>query len=1048
MQEGIYEQLINQMIHEEIKRLPIENYHLASEVLPRKQAAFLLSQYFSRILKKALGYLKDQDKDKTAFQQIELANKLIKVLANELENQGIEENLIVTEGKILKAVIKKLNFPYPKIEEHIQSLYPLSGLSESELFTGNKSGISLESEIRKEIQSADEIQWIVSFVKYSGIRIFLKDLEEHTRKGRVFKLITTTYMGATDPKAIEALANLPNTEIKISYNNSQERLHAKAYLFLRNTLFHTGYIGSSNISRTALTSGLEWNLKVTTQEIPHIIDKFQKTFDTYWNDFEFEKYEPKDEGKLRNAILSARGKQNEQKAEVYFDLKPFPFQQEILDRLEIERTQGNYKNLIVAATGTGKTVVAAFDFKKIYKKNPAAKLLFVAHREEILHHALATFRHVLKEQNFGDTWLAGKEPNNYQYVFASVQTLANRIPSLKLDASFYDYIVVDEVHHISADSYRPILANFRPTYLIGLTATPERMDNRDILLDFSNVISAELRLPEALNRKLLCPFHYFGVTDSVDISKVSWSKGRYEKEGLEKIYTEDDRRCSNIYEVCKKYLTDIHDVCCLGFCVSIKHANFMADRFSEYKLKAAALTSQNKQERAELFHKLKTKQINFLFVVDIFNEGIDIPEIDTVLFLRPTESLTIFLQQLGRGLRLNEDKDCLTVLDFVGNSHPEYDFLHKFRGMIGKTSLALKNEIEHDFPHLPLGCSIVLEKRAREIILQNIEQASRSGLSRLKRKIREFNQNSTLPLTLSNFMSVENYSLYDIYCKKNPWYKLMEITGMSKAVKPDVFNTEIILLLRSTWLSTDSASYFKNIIKILNNTFDNSMTHSKFIYLMLFYDIFGQSPKKLKYNSALHGIQDVLTHDHIKEELFDYLNERIRYCECIEKDDVSDALFPLRLHGRYTRNQILVAIGLNTEAKKSSNIEGVAENKELKVEALFVTLDKSKGHYSSSTMYEDYALKEDLFHWQSQNATRPESPKGLSYINHKKLGKKILLFVRERQKNENGIFMAYVYLGPVEIVSYSGSQPMSIIWRLYNDMPPILFNDSRKLAVG
>ena len=289
MTEGIYEQLINQLVISEIDRLSVNDYYIDSTPLPKKEAAFVLSQYFSKVLQKALGFVKEQDD--TPHHQIELANKLIQLLADELKNQGIEKNLINTEGKILTAIFAKLNSPYPNLQEHIQSIFPTSGLSESELFTGNKSGVSLESEIRKEIQSADEVQWIVSFVKFSGLRIFLKDLQEHTARGKKLKLITTTYMGATDAKAIEELARLPNTEIKISYNTKQERLHAKAYLFLRNTQFHTGYIGSSNISRTALTSGLEWNLKVTTQEIPHIIDKFKKTFDTYWNDREFELYE-------------------------------------------------------------------------------------------------------------------------------------------------------------------------------------------------------------------------------------------------------------------------------------------------------------------------------------------------------------------------------------------------------------------------------------------------------------------------------------------------------------------------------------------------------------------------------------------------------------------------------------------------------------------------------------------------------------------------------------------------------------------------------------
>jgi superfamily II DNA or RNA helicase len=1045
MTEGIYEQLINQLVISEIDRLSVNDYYIDSTPLPKKEAAFVLSQYFSKVLQKALGFVKEQDD--TPHHQIELANKLIQLLADELKNQGIEKNLINTEGKILIAIFAKLNSPYPNLQEHIQSIFPTSGLSESELFTGNKSGVSLESEIRKEIQSADEVQWIVSFVKFSGLRIFLKDLQEHTARGKKLKLITTTYMGATDAKAIEELARLPNTEIKISYNTKQERLHAKAYLFLRNTQFHTGYIGSSNISRTALTSGLEWNLKVTTQEIPHIIDKFKKTFDTYWNDREFETYEiSKQQEKLRRAIDEAKGSQSGDRIAAFFEITPFDFQQEILERLLAERANGNYKNLVVAATGTGKTVISAFDFKRFYQSKPGATFLFVAHREEILRQALATYRHILKDQNFGDLWVSSKEPRTYNQVFASVQTLANRLPLLKLSNTFYDYIVVDEVHHIPAKSYRPILTTFSPKILLGLTATPERMDGEDVLLDFSNSISAEIRLPEALNRKLLSPFQYFGLADSVDLTQVSWRKGKYDVGALEKVFTETDRRVLDILNNCEKYLTDINDVCALGFCVSRKHALFMSDKFLEKGLKAAALTSDNAGEREALFTKLQKKEINYLFVVDMFNEGVDIPQIDTVLFLRPTESLTIFLQQLGRGLRLYEGKDCLTVLDFVGNSNPEYDFLHKFKAMIGKTHIAIKDEITRDFPHLPLGCSIVLEKRAKEIIVQNIELASKGGPNKLIRKIREFNTSYTEQLTLSNFLRLENYSLIEVFSKKYTWHALLQKAGIEKH-SVSKFENEITRLTSTTWFSTDSRSYFKVILSLLKDGVSNSQIDPLQL-LMFFYDIFQASPKKLQYSSAIDGISDVLKDTYSKNELILFLEERMKTIECIEKEERTGFHFPLSIHGRYTRSQILVALQLSTEKTQSSNREGVAENKLLNTEALFVTLDKSKGNYSSTTMYEDYAVNETIFHWQSQNSTRPDSPKGLSYINHQKLAKTMLLFVRERNEDENGLTMGYVYVGPVRLQSYTGSQPMSITWELLNPMPPGLLNDSRKLAVG
>src|SRR5690606_22626142 len=256
----------------------------------------------------------------------------------------------------------------------------------------NNVGISLESELRKEILSSDEICWLVSFIKFSGIRIFKKELEEFTGSGKKLKIITTSYMGATEVKAIEYLSSLPNTEIKVSYNSEHERLHAKAYLFLRNSGFNTGYIGSSNISRSALTNGLEWNIKVTTREIGHIIDKFQKTFETYWEDPEFESYHfGIDKGKLSKA-LQRQSSYSTDFISSFFDLKPYPYQEEILLKLQAEREIHNRnKNLLVAATGTGKTVISAFDFKRFKNENPRSTFLFVAHRKEILLQARSTF---------------------------------------------------------------------------------------------------------------------------------------------------------------------------------------------------------------------------------------------------------------------------------------------------------------------------------------------------------------------------------------------------------------------------------------------------------------------------------------------------------------------------------------------------------------------------------------------------------------------------------------------------------------------------------
>jgi len=1042
---GLYEQLINKLIANKLNLLSNEAFFIKSTQLDKEEAARYLSLYLSETIKFALNEIKDEHK---TLKQIELSNKIIQLLITELPGVSLSENLIDNEGKILDAVFSKLDSPFADFNNRIKEITPYTRLSQSELFTGNNVGISLESEIKKEILSSDEICWLVSFIKYSGIRIFKEELEEFTNSGKRLRIITTSYMGATDVKAIEFLSNLKNTEIKVSYNSDHERLHAKAYLFVRNTGFTTGYIGSSNISRSALTNGLEWNLKVTSKEINHIIDKFKKTFETYWVDKDFEPYEfGRDKQKL-SAALKQQKSYDKQSITSFFDLKPFPYQDEILEKLQSERIVHNrYKNLVVAATGTGKTVISAFDYRNFKNNNPRARLLFVAHRKEILEQAQNTFQHILKNANFGELWVDGQEPDNYEFVFASVLTLANQISKLALSPGFYDFIIIDEVHHIAASSYRPILAQFEPQVLLGLTATPERSDGEDILKDFCGVIAAEIRLPEALNRKLLSPFQYFALSDSVDLSKLSWKNGRYEINELTKLYTESDRRVGDILANCDKYLTDVHDVRALGFCVSMEHARYMAEKFNMEGLKADYLTSENSANREPIRERLRNKEINYLFVRDIFNEGVDIPEIDTVLFLRPTESLTIFLQQLGRGLRLAANKDCLTVLDFVGNARPEYDFEHKFRALVGKTQTSIIKEIEDEFPHLPLGCSIVLEKKAKEVVLKNIRAAIGFNRRQLVIKIQNFKHQSTLSLSLKNFIRFQHIDLQLIY-KKDNWKRLCVEAGvLPNFTEPN--ETEITGCIKRL-LRCNSISYLKFLRELIESGFNvgNLSAEQDLMLLMFHYDVWQKAGPQLGFKSIQDSVKQVAQNPVMVSELLEVVNYLISKVDFIEKDIDLNFPLPLKVHSRYNRSEILVATGLHQFDKASSNREGVAANKELNIESLFVTLKKSEKEYSPSTLYDDYAINETLFHWQSQNATTPESAKGLSYINHNSQHKRILLFVREQNDDEFGFTMPYVFLGEADYIKSSGAKPMNIEWQLHEPMPAYIWKESGKLAIG
>ena len=1043
---GLYEQLINKLVANKLDTLDSNQFYISESSLDKEEASQYLSLYLAETIRFALNEIKERDRP---LKQIELSNKIIKLLAHELKNIELTENLLESEGKILEAVFSKSNFPYSNVKDRLKEITPYTRLSQSELFTGNNIGISLESELRKEILSSDEISWLVSFIKYSGIRIFKKELEEFTNSGKKLKIITTSYMGATDVKAVEYLSSLPNTEIKVSYNSEHERLHAKAYLFLRNSGFNTGYIGSSNLSRSALTNGLEWNLKVTTKEVGHIIDKFQKTFETYWEDPEFEFYEKGRDREKLNSALKRQSSYNTNQITRFFDLKPYTYQEEILSKLQSERTiHDRHKNLLVAATGTGKTVISAFDFKRFFAENSNANFLFVAHRKEILEQAQITFQHILRNANFGELWVDGNEPEKYNQIFVSVQTLRNRLRNLKLASDFFDYIIIDEVHHIKAESYRPILQRFDPQILLGLTATPERMDGGDIAEDFHDRIAAEIRLPEALNRKLLSPFQYFALSDTIDLSHVNWRNGRYEIKELTKLYTENDRRISDIIHNCEEYLTDVHDVQALGFCVSQEHARYMAEKFSIAGLKANYLVSSNSSDRELLRTQLLKKEINYLFVVDIFNEGVDIPNIDTVLFLRPTESLTVFLQQLGRGLRLAENKDCLTVLDFVGNARPEYDFEHKFRALVGKTHTSIIREIEDEFPHLPLGCSIVLEKKAKEVILRNIREATEFRRPQLLLKIQKFKHHSTLPLTLNNFLEFHHLELRQIY-KKGSWKRLCADAGViSDFHEPQ--EKELTSCMQKKLIQCNSLSYLKFIQNIISGEVElNLMKDEERIMLLMFhYDVWQEAGAKFNFSDVQESIVSLQKNKNMLQEMQEFTQYLIEKIEFVEKDIDLEFPFPLKLHSRYNREEILAAIGMSTFNKKSSNREGAAFNKKLNVEALFVTLKKTEKEYSPTTMYEDYAVNKTLFHWQSQNSISPNSPKGESYIKHKDLGKKILLFVREQNVDEYGFTMSYTFLGEAEFIKSKGAKPMSVEWKLHEPMPSYILKESQKLAVG
>ncbi|MAB50546.1 MULTISPECIES: DEAD/DEAH box helicase [unclassified Marinobacter] len=1041
-QTGIYEQLITRLVE---NRLDRKQFYVGERQLSSVEASVWLSRFLTNILEFAIGSVPSGDN--RLQEQIELSNQLLMWLKGKVQDDGfLDENLLDSQGKILTALYELENPVASNLKQYVEDVFPLTGLTQSELFSGSNAGLSLESELKREILSADRIYWLVSFIKWAGIRIFRKELETFTTSGRELKIITTSYMGATDAKAVEYLASLPNTEVKLSYNIERERLHAKSYLFLRNTGFHTGYIGSSNLSRSALTNGLEWNLKITSQEIPHIINKSLSTFETYWASDEFEWFDGEAESteKLNRALRQQKGLDDAGIAH-YFEITPFAHQKDILEQLSVERDMHQrFRNLVVAATGTGKTLISAFDFHRFLKAKPNARFLFVAHREEILRQAREAYRGVLRNNTFGELWVGGHLPEHYRQLFVSIQALNNQLAQLNLTEDYYDYIVIDEVHHIAASSYRAVLGHFSPEILMGLTATPERHDGGDILSDFGGVIAAELRLPEAINRRHLCPFQYFGIDDDTDLRTIPWNRGRYDVVQLTNLYTHNQNRVEKILRSLREIATDIDSMKALAFCVSRAHANFMVSQFLLKGIKADVLTSDNAHERHQKQQALRSGQIHVLCVVDIFNEGIDIPEVDTLLFLRPTESLTIFLQQLGRGLRLADGKECCTVLDFVGNSRPEYDFANKFRALVGKSERSITDELKQGFPRAPLGCRIELTKKTQEMVLSNIRQATLT-MNRLVSLVRQFPQHSAQPLTLKNFLTHHPHiDLNELY-RRGSWEELV-----SKAKDENVADESLFKLVKKAIynrvLICDDHQYLLFLKRLCQSGFRWDNTDNRQA-LMCHYDFWQKAGPELEFQSLAQSLAE-LRKSRVDQELVDVLEWKMAKTRHEQPAMPELPDIPLRLHARYSREQILVGFGATTFEHQPPSREGVYVIQEQNIELLFVTLDKNEKQFSPTTMYNDYAINEQLFHWQSQNSARPDRGKGKEYIKHRALNKRLFLFVREQSKDVYGRTMGFVNYGEVEYMSHAGSQPMSITWKLRTSMPSFMWQQAAKLAVA
>lgn len=1048
---GLYEQVINNTLNSELSEVP--EVRKSTAPIDTAEASKVLAQYLTDVVQKELENVQDNGGGIEA--QIQLANEIVSTIQTTTHEPNFALLGVDQRAEQLLALLRDNDPRLAAGKSAKEMVRPETSIAQSSLFTGAIHEPQMYTELKKEIVSADRIDMLVSFIKWSGLRLIMDELRQFTQNGGELRIITTSYMGATDVKAIEELRQLPNTKIKVSYDTKRTRLHAKTYVFYRNTGFTTAYVGSSNLSNAAISSGLEWNVKVTKKDLTETIDKIAATFESYWNSNEFEYYE---EGQRERLIRALKAEKYSEinNIDIYtLDILPYSYQQEILDKLEAERTVRGYnRNLVVAATGTGKTVISALDYKRFCRQHPGqpCRLLFVAHREEILKQSMYTFRAVLKDANFGNLFVGSHKADSIDHLFISIQTFNSQDFTTKTDADFYDYIVMDEFHHAAAPTYQKLLGYYQPQILLGLTATPERMDGKNILDYFGGRIAAEIRLPEAIDRKLLCPFQYFGVTDTVDLSSLKWRTGGYDKNELSNLYTFSglvaERRADLVVNSILKYVTDINEVKGLGFCVSIEHARFMADYFNAHGVPSMALTGDSPdEERNAAKQRLVSGKIRFIFVVDIYNEGVDIPEVNTVLFLRPTESLTVFLQQLGRGLRMAENKECLTVLDFIGQANKKYNFEEKFAALLSNTTRSVSREIKEGFLSAPKGCYIQLEKIAARYVLDNI-CASYDRTSGLVARAASFTEDTGLPLTLGNLLDYYHLDPRAIYSKKLCFGRLCVRAGMVSDFTEPLEETMTRAFMRFSVV--DSRRWIRfllNLLPRLDNTDFAALSPAEQRMLQMFYvTVWGKAAVHWDDESVLDNLYTLSDSPTLLGELQTLL--RYQYSRIDFIDEPVDVGFdcPLDLHCTYTRDQLLVALDF---LKPATVREGVKWLPDKNLDVLFVTLNKADKDYSPTTMYKDYSINESLFHWQSQSTTAENSATGQRYIHHREKGNRMLLFVREFKTDSRfGGAAAYTYLGTVNYVKHEGSRPMNITWKLDCPIPAKFLKRTNKLVVG
>ncbi len=1019
LDRGLYEVLITEALDAQLSRLG-EGLEALRSGLRAPEAADRIALHLARVVERAIAAI--DEGERTAI-GIDLARRLIDMIRDMPGADELAAERPLVPGELLQSVMAHLP---DGLVESIDA--PLIPLLDTTLLTNAPGEPRVGHQIGREIHSADRIDVVMAFIRRSGITPLAEALRSHCRVGRSLRVLTTSYTGSTEARALDELREA-GAEVRVSYDTESTRLHAKAWLFHRQSGFSTAYIGSSNLTHSAQVSGLEWNVRVSGARNPDVIDKVAAVFESYWQQPDFKPYDP-EEFRLRlshgtDARVTISLSPTELRAE--------PFQQRLLEQITLSRQQGHHRNLLAAATGTGKTVMAALDYASLRETLPRARLLFVAHREEILIQSRATFQHALRDPLFGELWVGGERPKQFEQVFASIQSLA-AAGLTHLAPNHFDVVIIDEFHHAAAKSYRTLLEHVRPAELLGLTATPERSDGMPILDWFDGRIAAELRLWDAIDQQRLAAFVYYGIHDGLDLRDVPWRRGRgYDVEGLTNVLTANDLQAKFVLKELERRVDHIGRMRALGFCASVEHARFMARVFQASGVSATAIWSDTPEGvRQAALVDLAARRINVLFSVDLFNEGVNVPAVDTLLMLRPTDSPTLFLQQLGRGLRRSVGKTVCTVLDFVGHHRREFRFDRRFRALLGGTRKELMSQVEAGFPFLPAGCHMELDRVAAEIVLESIRHAVPSRWTERVNALRSLTTDGAC--SLARYLEETGLELEDVYTGNKSWSDLQGDAGIP--VGPAGPHETAMRRACGRLLHIDDPQRISVYRHFLDRNEPPDLAPMSEPDRRLLRMLVGSLiPLTVSKNTSLReGAVVLWEHPQVRSELIALLDVLAARIEHVALPLASHPEVPLAVHARYTRVEILAAFNVGEGTRVAPWQTGVYWTAESRADLLAFTLDKTTGQFSPTTRYKDYAISPELIHWESQSVTRAESETGRRYQNHAANGSSVMLFARRRSDER-----AFYFLGPATYVQHESELPMAITWRLQHSLPGDLF---------